>query len=272
MLAPSAANGRESAFESNPVWIARLFSSSIVIVAWLVVTKKLRPSVGLLFAGVLMAGLYASGSRGPVIAAMAGVVVVFVVAAPSGRWAGRGFTLALLMPVVLTFLLMVPAFATSRIGAFITGNSVDLERTQLWSGAMEVIRSNPLGVGLGGWAGAAGEPHHLWPHNIFLKVTSEMGWMAGLALTVLVFGTGARLFRKYRMDPAGRLVLALLVTEVIHVSTSGDLNARTFFFVLVLGASLAWRGQYAADDSASVEASRDESDVPSVRGSASSPA
>lgn len=246
VASPAAANGRTAAFESNPVWIARAFSSSIVIVVWMMATKRLRVWLGLALAATLVVGLFASGSRGPFVAAVIGSLVVLVVGVPSGRLAARGLLMILGVPILALVLPMVPAFTQSRVGMLIYGESGGGVRIDFWSATLPVIASSPLGVGIGDWARATGYSEHLWPHNMALEVTAEFGWVAGVALVLFVFLTGLRLYRKYRTHRTGQVILALLVTESVHVSTSGDLNARTFFFVLILAAAVAWSDESVA--------------------------
>lgn len=250
---PAAANGRVSAFDSNPVWIARAFSSSIVIVVWMMATKRLKVWLGLVATAALVVGLFASGSRGPLIAAFVGSLVVLVVGAPSGRLSARAMLMIFTVPILALVLPMIPAFTQSRIGMLITGESAGGIRREFWSASLDVIATNPFGVGIGDWAPATGFSDHLWPHNMALEVTAEFGWFAGIALVLFVFLTGVRLYRRYRSHRIGQVLLALLVTESLHVSTSGDLNARTFFFVLILAAAFVW-----SDESVTGVAAADE--------------
>ena len=79
-----------------------------------------------------------------------------------------------------------------------------------------------------------------YPHNLWLEVLCEAGWAAGGMLIAIVVRVAWRLVRASRTEPAAVLLLSLAAFEVVCVSVSGDLNARTFFFVLTLGYAVSW--------------------------------
>jgi hypothetical protein len=66
-------------------------------------------------------------------------------------------------------------------------------------------------------------------------VFTESGVIIGALFLAIVGGIAIRLMRHAVFAPKANLVLALLAAETIAVSVSGDLNARTFFFLLGLG-------------------------------------
>lgn len=236
-LDPGAATGRAQVDGSNPVWLGRAIAASLVVVVWLGVSRTWRWWRVALLVPILGAGLLATGSRGPALAAVVGVVVLLI--APTARRSSQILWLAFGGVLALFIAPMIPAVADSRFGQFIAQGDVgDESRNTLLSASIHAIPEYPLGAGLGQWSQATGITRHQWPHNLFLEVFVEQGWLVGAALVLLVTTVAYRAWRRSGGDPALQLAIALLATETIHVSTSGDLNARTFFFVLLLTVAL----------------------------------
>lgn len=242
-LGPTSTGGRAQVDDANPVWLARAIAASVVALVWFGASRRWRWWRVIVLVPILVAGLLATGSRGPAIAALAGSLAVLL--APTDRRSGRvvgvvgiGVLAAVLAP-------LIPAVANSRMGRFIAqGDPGEEARSQLWRTSLRAIPDHPFGAGLGEWSAVTNSSFR-YPHNIFLEVFVEQGWLAGMLLAFLVFALLRRLWRASGADDSLQLALALLVTETIHVSTSGDLNARTFFFVVVLSTALLLRHRYA---------------------------
>jgi O-antigen ligase len=238
-------NGRAigSDGSSNPIWLARGIGSPAAALLWLMATRATALRIGLPAAGILAVGLYATGSRGPVVALVIAAVIVATLSSPTAR-ASRAATLALLSAAGLFLAVafrLVPA--TSRIGALLYEPGAELEasdRIALARPTLDVIADHPAGVGIGNWAVHVPIPPYLYPHNLFLEVTAEAGWAAGAVLIAVLLRVTVRLWRASKTEPAAVLMLALLVFETTCVSVSGDLNARTFYFVLALGYAVSW--------------------------------
>lgn len=234
---PAAATGRAQVEGSNPVWLGRAMAASIVIAVWMGANNTWRWWRVVVVVPVLAVGLLATGSRGPAAAAIIGVTVLLL--APTARRSRQSLWLVLLGAGCLAIAPTVPAVANSRFGRFIADGDLGSEsRGFMWTESLRVISDLPFGAGIGDWSQATGITRHAWPHNVFLEVFVEQGWLVGVLLVVLVITTVRKLWRHAGDDPGLQLALALLVTETVHVSTSGDLNARTFFFVLLLAVTL----------------------------------
>lgn len=228
---------------SNPIWLARGIGSPAVALLWLLFRRAISLPVGLSAAAVLAAGLYVSGSRGPVVALVIAALVMLI--APTGKpRAGRvtafAVTTAIALYAALAFQL-VPA--TSRLGAALYDPRGELEasqRIELARPTIDLINASPGGVGFGGWAQHVGIAPYRYPHNLFLEVLAEAGWLAGGVLIAVVVWVMVRLWRGARTNPVGVFVLALIAFETTCVSVSGDLNARTWFFAVALGYSVSY--------------------------------
>lgn len=226
--------GRADAFGANPIWLARALGTGIVIAIWLWWKKLASAWVMFIVIGLLAAGLVASGSRGPVLGVIAGVVVLALFAG-SGRVWRIGLILAGGIGAVWA-VQVLPFFAGSRFETILSGASTDdAVRTYYWNLSREIIANNPDGVGFGNWNEAAGFPRHLWPHNLFLEIFAELGTPIGIATVILLAAVVIRVIRRASTDPIALLIFALLAAELVSVNLSGDLNARTFWFLVAAG-------------------------------------
>ncbi|WP_158566400.1 O-antigen ligase family protein [Micromonospora craterilacus] len=228
---------------SNPIWLARAIGSPVVALLWLTYRRAVSRWLALVAAALLGAGLWATGSRGPVVALVIAALVVITLASPLAR-VGRAALVALAATVGLYFTVVsewVPA--ASRLGAALYDPRGEIEasqRIELAQPTIDLIREHPFGVGFGNW------PEHVtillyrYPHNLFLEVFAEAGWIPGAVLVALLVWVVVRLWSSARVEPAAVLALALLAFETMCVSVSGDLNARTFFFVLALGYAVSY--------------------------------
>lgn len=253
-LATIAAGGeaRATTFDSNPIWLGRELVSGLLVAVWLSWRKLLHPLVALSLIVLILSALSETESRGPLLGAVAALVLFVAVVRPmlSGLgWAAASFVSA----TVIAVFYFAPQIIPDRFLALVLapGETVDsTSRTEMWVKTLAMIESNPGGVGYGNWQTYT-NMRHLWPHNLFLEVFAEAGWLPGAVITLTTLGVLVALARRSRRDPEAAMVLILLVASVVEVSASGDLNARTFFALLVLGAVVAtWRREEQDDSPA----------------------
>lgn len=231
---------RAAAFSNNPIWLARALASAIIALAWLASCRLMGIVTALLLSAPVVAALVASGSRGPAIGAAIGLLVILI---RSGALKRGWVAIALSGPVLVAGMVHSGLIADGVFGRLAV-NPLDDEsgqqRAVLASATWDVIKAHPAGVGYGNWRAAAGSVRHAWPHNLYLEVLAEAGWLPGAILASFLVATLVALWRRAKPASPSLLVLALLAAESFYVSVSGDLNARSFFAVLVLGASMAW--------------------------------
>jgi O-antigen ligase len=229
----SASLGERAApFNSNPIWLGRVFSAGIVMLVWLWLSRRLQLSWAILSAGLLLAGLFASGSRGPLLAAAVGVVILLVLGGHG--WRSLAITSGATGAVAL--MMQLPLFQQSRIISFAPGAILtDFSRSAMLGSTVNLIRQHPFGVGIGNWSDYSMFSRAFkYPHNLFLEAAAELGVIAGVLFALFVVLILTTSLRRSWQDHSLRLPSAWLAVEIIHVSVSGDLNARTFFFVLAL--------------------------------------
>lgn len=228
------AGGRGDGFDSNPIWLARAMATGLVMALFLVMQRDLRTWVFVAITILLVVGIFATGSRGPILAV--GVGAIALVVFTRRHRIRRILGIAVGAGVSYWAVTVLPFFASSRIVTLIEDGDNDASRSLFWSLTTEVIRHYPEGVGIGNWSLVAGAPRQFfYPHNMFLEVFAELGIWFGCALIVVVMANLIKLLTRSREMPIAILVFALIVTEAVQISVSGDLNARTFWFLMALG-------------------------------------
>ncbi|MGA4682976.1 O-antigen ligase family protein [Micromonospora sp. AB353] len=223
---------------NNPIWLARAIGSPAVALVWLVYQRRIPRSMAIPAGLLLTAGLVATGSRGPAVAMLIGITLVFATAGRQQRLARVAIVLTPILIAGYAAVTFGLVSADSRIGAFIVDpadTAYSSERLDLAQPTLGLIADHPGGVGIGRWAEYAGIPRVAYPHNLWLEVLSEAGWVVGGLFILIVVRTVWLLSRTSRSEPTAALVLALLAFEIVVTSVSGDLNARTLFFTLALG-------------------------------------
>jgi hypothetical protein len=222
--------------ENNPVWLGRAIATGLVIVVWFVWSRRVRLVWAVPMIGLLAWGLQSTGSRGPLLGAVAGVLAIAAAGERRSRHQ-RLFVVGLGALAVLLAVVYLPGAGQTRFGGLVLAPGQELSgsaRAALWGRALELGWLTQGGYGWGSWSYAAGSPVR-YPHNLFLEVLVEAGWLYFAALLTVVVLVGMRLWRVARTVPLAQLALALLTTETVAVCTSGDVNARTWFFLLTLG-------------------------------------
>lgn len=226
--------GRGDGFDSNPIWLARAMATAIVIALFLVMQKHLKAWIFLLAAALLTVGILATGSRGPTLAVALGAIalVIFTRRHRIRRIVG----IAIGAGIAYWAVTKLPFFAESRIATMLSEGNTDPYRPIFWAVTPPMIAEHPEGVGIGNWLIFAGAPSQFtYPHSLFLEVFAEFGVLIGVGLVVVVLAILVALLVRSKEMPVAILIFALLVVEIAQVSVSGDLNARTFWFLLTLG-------------------------------------
>jgi hypothetical protein len=135
-----------------------------------------------------------------------------------------------------------------RIAAtLLSGNDQDTTsqiRLSLWREAWGVIPGHFWGLGWGGLndlgplngGGLLGQPGLWYPHDIWLEVTAEAGWIAGAALIVFVW-CGLRRLRRLAVSPYQAVLFGMAVFWVTQASLSGNVNSWRCMWASV---AIAW--------------------------------
>ncbi|HUK24529.1 MAG TPA: O-antigen ligase family protein [Terriglobales bacterium] len=192
----------------------------------------LYPVVGLAFVALL-----GSGARGPMIGAV--LCVLFALVYFRQLWLDA----ALLGAAGILGLAQIgiPMASFNYLGTLLSDDpsSAMATRTGLLELAWHLFREHPLlGVGIGGFAYYSRDPENTFPHNIFLEIGAELGFIALIAFTALVvwvFWEAYKQLRErdfpFRLEAAG--VFSLLIFGFIQMIKSGDVNDNRTMWLLM---------------------------------------
>jgi hypothetical protein len=248
ILAPDLSQwGRLSALGSNTISTGRAAGAALlVLVAWGMFTTGRRRLLAFLGAALAAVAMVESGSRGPLVAAVAAVAVLAVLGASDRR--GKTLRMLALAAIGAAGWFLATTFAgfgAERISATLQGGpdaSIGA-RVRLILASLQLSSEHPFGIGFGGLydhlpLGIALDSSgwRQYPHNIVVEALTDAGWLAGVALVVLI-AAGLMRIRQVVSTADGAIWSGLAIFFVINAMVSGDLNDnRTMFAAL----SMVW--------------------------------
>ncbi|MEV4816300.1 O-antigen ligase family protein [Micromonospora tulbaghiae] len=242
-LTGDSEGGRASGFGSNPIWLARAVGAALVALTWLYLRRRLSAWPAALLGAILLLGLIATGSRGPLLATV--VAMFFLVLAGLRlkiRQIRREWVGLTLMGALVLVVAALPSLLPPRVYALVVDPSEELfgsARAGMREATTPIIAENPGGIGYGNWGDYSGMAVYRYPHNLWLELPAEAGWLVGGVFVLAVLAVAFGLWVVSRREPAAGLVLGLLAFYAVAVSTSGDINGdRPLFVVLALGVLL----------------------------------
>lgn len=216
-----------SGASANYLGVGRVAGSTCIITYVLAGRRSHSPRVRALLRVVFLIaflGVLVSGARGPFIAFLCTMVVL---------WLVRRQRLSVKIVSTLGMLLIVAALMASPFATPMISRLSVLNRphedpsigTRLWyySTAFSVIAANPLGVGTGQFPLVVGTSGRGYPHNIFLEVGAENGWVGLTALAVVLSLSLVASIKIIREGTASALGL-LFILALTNAMFSGDLN------------------------------------------------
>ncbi len=212
-LAMNGTSLRLGVFNTNPILLARASGFAVLILSLLYWQRRIGALIFMPLAGMAVLALLASGSRGPLVALLATLVVVLPLAtrltqAPLQR---RGTVLVSMAGLAAAFVYIhwTSADIAERFLRLVTGNWGDTEisRWAVWRQTAELIADSPFGVGWGRldeWVQVYNDDILLrHPHNIVLEIAAEAGWAAAFVFAVSVVWTLIAVFRRVLRGGAG---------------------------------------------------------------------
>jgi O-antigen ligase len=241
--------GRLSSFGANPIAFGR---SVGVVLIWAGVSGvegrlAALPALGLV--GLSSVLLIASGSRGPLLTSVACLVLAgFLFYRSYSKLLVRCGVAAVALALAVQFGMgRAPEQAAGRIASLAGGElgTSEWARLDAYRQSLATIVSHPGGLGWGAFAShmdPSGNGGHdrQYPHNLFLEVLLEGGWVSGLYFMALL---GAVLLRLLRLPPAleTRALFLLFLFALANAQVSGDLNDNRHLFALAaLGLRTRW--------------------------------
>ena len=114
----------------------------------------------------------------------------------------------------------------------------------LYATAWQLMLQHPLGIGVGGFERFA--PLDLrYPHNLFLEVGCELGWIPLLSLLATLALSLSALVKVLKNEYSWPMLFLgiLVITTLLNSMVSGDLNDNRNFFAALLLPFVALRLQ-----------------------------
>lgn len=243
LIAPTsnaALEGRAAIEGSNTIAPGRYTGAALVALLTMMAVKRVRWWVALVPLLGTAGLLWATGSRGPLVAVAVSMLVVMPLVLSSRHRARALLVAALAGGLAMYYFAHSTAQVQDRLSVLLAndkGQSV-YERLYMWSTTWQVFQDSPTGVG---WGGLAPDlyPIARYPHDLVLEMAAEGGVVALLALAVVVVVAYMRGFRNARSgDWTALALVALLTFWLTNALVSGDLNDNRGVF-LFAGACIA---------------------------------
>lgn len=226
----------------NPIGIGRVAGLVLSLVLTLIITRKVRAPLAVLgllvVAAAAAAGVVATGSRGPLVAAAVGLGGLLLFLVTTKRLAPRIFVL-----ITLAGVAVVGAVAlTDSAGLTRLSTATDSGRATLYEESLKLAVANPLGIGWGQLGQyivdfRAVDEESLYAHNVFLEVFVEGGVVALIAFTALLILCLVRAWRAAVTDQRFTVVWVVLLYAVASAQFSSDIVGNRLMWV-VMGFSL----------------------------------
>ena len=227
----------------NPIASGRILSAGALILVCVGVQRVRSRSgkIALLLAVPLMVAASATGSRGPLAAALAAALLVGLRTTRVSLPGLVGVIASL--AVVAKVLEGVQGEGGSRLTEF-----TDSVRANLLAQSARIALDHPLGVGWGNlynylppWAAVQIQRYNQYPHNVFVEFLVEGGWIAGIL--VLIFAVAViKHSWSFAAVPTASILSALSVFSLGSSLFSSDVVGNRMLWV-VAGAALAMTTQ-----------------------------
>ncbi|HEY7476711.1 MAG TPA: O-antigen ligase family protein [Actinomycetota bacterium] len=216
---------------SSTIELGRTAGLVLIVAVIALATRRIGWLTGVLLAALGGWALLASGSRGPLAAAIAAVLLGLVLAPGSRSKLTVGAAVLVAAGVLWFGLVNAPEFARERIATVTEGTSDSSigARAALFQAAAHAGVQDPTGLGWGGFVTVSPNPAITYPHDIVLEFFAEAGVLPTIGFLVWVSITWWRA-RGAARDFPGLATFVLMTFLLINALVSGDLNDNRAFF------------------------------------------
>ena len=254
--------GFKTAFGSNYLAVGRVcgIALTILFLYFLPQTKIFGYRVLYIsISGILVFATFISGGRGPLISTFLTIFIILIyqfiisfskiISKLSIRrisFSVLKLGVVLLIISLLIFTIFYKYFQTIIIRMTLLREGLGastLERLNRYAKSLEVITAFPTfitGLGIGGFSVYYdGVDIRSYPHNIFLEIGSELGFLGLLFFVLIVYFTVKRAISTIRRVKTGSdyflilTILALFINMLINSSVSGDINDNRLLFTWI---------------------------------------
>ena len=195
-----------------------------------------------------------SGSKGPILAffiTIISVLLLNIILLKNQRYFLKNIIVTVCAFVFFFYLISSIKIAPGRIQQILEVKTIQsstsyTDREERYINSIELLKNYPMGVGLGNWAHFYNKNRDNkieltdYPHNIFLEVGVESGWMALITLIVIIFFVTYKIFKFYLLSKGhytdniinfNNFLTAIFIFSFINVNISGDLSDARIFFL-----------------------------------------
>jgi O-antigen ligase len=187
--------------------------------------------------GMAFIALLGSGARGPLIGAVG--CLLFALLYFRQLWIDAAiFAVAGVIGIAQVG---IPPASFDYLATLVSDNPSTAmgTRSGLMTLAWHLFLEHPLlGVGIGGYSFYSPDPGTAFPHNMFLEIAAELGFVALIAFTALLlwaFWEALQQLREhdfpFRLESAG--VFSLLIFGFVQMVKSGDVNDNRSMWLLM---------------------------------------
>lgn len=253
---------RLGGFNTNPILLARAGGFAALVLCLLYWRGRIEWWLFLPAAAVALLGVVASGSRGPLAAFLVTLVAAVPLCLAAAQAKTRIWGTALLsFAGVLAGILYLSSeriYSGRRLLRLLKedwGNA-ELARLTAWQETADLVSRFPAGVGWGRfteWVQVYSGPNLMMhPHDIFLELAAEAGWLAAAVFSLLLGTTGVAVLRRAAAKApaagggkAGDDLLVFLAGSywLVCALFSGDVNDNRPLWAM-LGMALAAQGAW----------------------------
>ncbi|PWU66588.1 O-antigen ligase family protein [Gracilibacillus dipsosauri] len=237
----------------NTIGLARVSGLAVLVLLVMYIYKKVhikQKILALLMILLSITTLMLSGSRMPLIALLATIIVLFlwsisfqkVKFSMDVRISKKILLLLAAIPIMIVSL--IPFINTGmfyttieRFTSLFSGESIDSKRIELYRSAISLWEENPLfGGGIGSF------PIHYWgvdgrayPHNFFLESLSELGIFGFLFIVLLVLFSFITIWktRKKGMNNLQLAIALIFLFLLLNANVTGDINDNRYLFTFI---------------------------------------
>ncbi|MGH8080976.1 MAG: O-antigen ligase family protein [Lysobacter sp.] len=217
--------------DGNPIWIARAAGTTIMFLAYRLLTDPRRRAlrVGLLLPCV--AALVLAGSRGPILSVLLGLGVMLVLTNRGALLLSRKVWAAGVALVLLTVMaaVLAPQGIQERLASLVVSNysGSDVLRINLYEVSFSMLRQTLFGQGFGAFeASGALQPY---PHNLLIETLIEPGLIFTVFFFALIAYSIRCLYRTAKRsqgrDMVSTFLCALAIYSLANAMFSGDITS-----------------------------------------------
>lgn len=230
-----SSNARYSVINLSPTMLGKIVVIPLLVFLFYSTDRNITKYI---LGAIALLGIVAcvnTGSRTPLVAVLIVYLIKMILKPNIKIYTQSAFLIAFFFVAFIGYLGIADPQVAERFSpdAFsIEAQSGEGDRLYVWQLALQVIASNPEGLGFGNFSSV------FWlnaPHNIWLEALVELGFWVSLplfALTMIGLYSAFKLMRS--QDKIGAFFSSLLFYNVITSLTGNELTLSALFFYISL--------------------------------------